>query len=88
MAQRESQDTRGAAAIAAPYGRGAAGIWLPSRPPGEKAGAPQTLISEGMNLVASGEFSFVDPVCGPVTFQLSVWRHRLNELPEYEVVVE
>ncbi|HEX2924137.1 MAG TPA: hypothetical protein VHS28_08935 [Chloroflexota bacterium] len=41
-----------------------------------------------MNLVASGEFSFVDPVCGPVTFQLSVWRHRLNELPEYEVVVE
>ena len=49
---------------------------------------PATLISEGMMLVVSCPVVFDDPGWGPVKFQLSIFRHMGDVLPEYEVVVE
>lgn len=41
-----------------------------------------------MICIADAVCSFEDPQWGPITFQLSVWRHVGDSLPEYEVVVE
>ncbi len=49
---------------------------------------PASLISEGMILLVSAPIVFDDPGWGPVKFQLSIFRHFGDVLPEYEVVVE
>lgn len=64
------------------------GLWLPVTRTPEEAPTPRTLISEGMICIADAILTFEDPGWGPVSFQLSVWRHSGDSLPEYEVVVE
>lgn len=41
-----------------------------------------------MICIADAIITFLDPEWGETSFQLSIWRHRGDSLPDYEVVIE
>lgn len=56
--------------------------------PTEAEPETQTERPERLICLSVGRFIFTDPKWGPQAFDISVWRHLDEDLPNYEVVVE
>jgi hypothetical protein len=56
--------------------------------PKEKEPQTQTERPGDLVCVSVGRYFFFDPKWGPISFDFSIWRHKDDDSPSYEVVIE